>query len=278
MPAPATQVLQSHIHEAAKLELRAADPAAETDKGFCGRLMGIALPYGVVDTYRTVFQAGCLDRTRGKKVAARKVKLFLDHSYGVRQHVGTVLEMPDVGGAAMVVGGLFDTPAGREAKEYLQAVLASGSETGLSVGFYCRDEKTGEVDGQKVTVFTEIELDEISITPRQSVPGATVTGTRKEAAPLAPDEVAGAERTFRILAEALPAERVAAIVAEVETAKRGQTPTPTAPADPSGAKPVQPAPASGEDPKPAPRQATDEDVPLDERLRMLTSVLQIPAK
>jgi len=269
------KLLQKRIALVPQLELR---EAGEGDAGFCGRLMGIALPYGVVDTYRTVFQSGCIDRTRDKKVAARKVKIFLDHAYGVRTHVGTVLEMPDVASSAMIVGGLLDTAAGREAKEYLTAVLASGSETGLSVGFYARKEQAGQVDGQAVTVFTEIELDEISITPRQSVPGATVTGTRAEGAEMTDGEVEVAERTFRILAEALPAERVAAIVAEVETAKRGATPTTTAPAGSPGAEPVQPAPASGEDPKPTSRQSTDDDVPMDERLRMLTSVLQIPAK
>lgn len=261
------QMLQARIDTAPQLELRAAEG---TDAGFCGRLMGVALPYGVVDTYGTVFKQGCLDRTRAKKVAARKVKLFLDHSYGVRQHVGTILEMPDVAGSAMIVAGLLDTPQGREAKEYLQAVLASGSETGLSVGFYCRKEESGEVDGRKVTVFTEIELDEISITPRQSVPGAVVTGTRAEALALEAEEVPIAERTFRLLAEALPSERVAAIVAEVETAKRGQTPPPsTAPAG-SAAPAAPPASASGEE-QPDARQ--HEDVPVADRIEMVRKAL-----
>lgn len=273
MTAKLLQMLQSRIDTAPQLELRAAEP----DDGFCGRLMGIALPYGVVDTYRTVFQQGCLDRTRAKKVAARKVKLFLDHSYGVRQHVGTIIEMPDVAGAAMIVAGLLDTVQGREAKEYLEAVLKSGSETGLSVGFYARKEQAGEVDGQKVTVFTEIELDEISITPRQSVPGAVVTGTRSEVPALEEEDVPIAERTFRLLAEALPSERVAAIVAEVETAKRGETTPPsTAPAG-SAAPAAPPASASGEEPKPTPRH-TDDDVPVEERKQILARVLDSTPK
>lgn len=267
------QLLQARIDAAPKLELRAVEGE---DAGFCGRLLGIALPYGVVDSYGTVFQAGCLDRTRAKKVAARKVKLFLDHSYGVREHVGTILEMPDVAGAAMIVAGLLDTPHGREAKEYLQAVLASGSETGLSVGFYPRQEKMGEVDGQQVTIFTEIELDEISITPRQAVPGAVVTGTRAEAVPLTAEEVPIAERTFRLLAEALPSERVAAIIAAVTTAQRGATPPPTpAPAGSADASSAPPASASGEEQKPVSRQ-DDDDIPVAERIEILRRVLPSP--
>lgn len=253
MTTAAKPALRAEAIRTTKLELR-ADPAT-LQPGFCGLVTGVALPYGVVDSYSTVFAAGCIDRTREKKVATRKVKLFLDHSYGVKTHVGTVLEMPDVTGAALMVAGLFDTTAGREAKEYLQAVLSSDSETGLSVGFYPRKDETGKVGDQSVTVFTEIELDEVSITPRPAVPGATVTGTRQEGEPLDVEAQATAERVLRTLLETLPEERVGAIVAEVAAARKGSsTPSSEAPV-------VDPAADAAQ-----PTSTSDDGVPVAERV------------
>lgn len=251
-----------------KLEFR-APTEAEPMPGFCGQLRGIALPYGVVDSYRTVFAPGCLDKTRAAKVGARKVKLFLDHSYGVKDHVGTVLEMPDAGDAALLVAGILDTPDGRAAKEYLQAILASGSETGLSVGFYVRKEQSGQVDGQQVTVFNEIELDEVSLTPRNAVPGAVVTGTRKDGAQLDEGEAETAKRVLRTLVETLPPDEVATIVAEVAAARDGDTPPSKAPETKPGAEPAPASNASGEDTRTDPTPPAGADTSVAERIEMV---------
>jgi hypothetical protein len=113
----------------------------------------------------------------------------------------------------------------------------------------------GEVDGRKVTVFTEIELDEISITPRPAVPGATVTGTRNEGEVLEGEARETAERVFRALVETLPEERVTAIVAEVATARKATaTPPNEAPAATPAADAAQVASTS------------DGDVPVAERV------------
>lgn len=247
------------------LEIRApGDGGAEPGPGFCGEVRGVALVYGVRDAYGTVFQPGCLDRTRAAKVSARKVKLYLDHNYGVPTHVGTVTALEDVGDAAVMTAGLFDTPAGREAREYLQAVLASQSETGLSVGFF---ERLGNwlpnagLDSDQPTYgFQEIELDEISMTPRPAVPGANVTGVRERES--AGELVVEQERLLRRLVTALPSDRLFAILSS-ELAARGEPlPPATAPAAPA-------AHASPEVSAPDPTAAPAATVPFLERLAIV---------
>jgi HK97 family phage prohead protease len=151
--------------------------------GVCGIVNGIALRYGVIDSWGTKFLAGSLDKTRAK-VAARKVKLFANHgfadAYGIRTHIGTVSALVVAGDAEVMTAELFDTEEGRHAKAYLDAVQKSRAETGLSIGFHPRGgdwEKIGD-DKYGAYAFSEVELDEISLAPRNAVPGATVTGVR----------------------------------------------------------------------------------------------------
>jgi hypothetical protein len=156
---------------ASTLEVRAdALPA-----GVCGRVTGIALRYNVVDSYGTRFKPGSLDSSRAK-INAGRVKLFDNHEYGTRSHIGVVRTLTTAGDAEVMTADLFDTEDGRRAKEYLSAVMASGGETGLSVGFFAKAgaPSDGAYD------FTDIDLDEISLAPRQAVPGATVAGVRRD--------------------------------------------------------------------------------------------------
>jgi hypothetical protein len=75
------------------------------------------------------------------------------------------------------VADLLDTPKAREVKQYLQGVLASGGETGLSVGFRpCGGTK---IKGGGIR-FDEIELREISVTSMQSIPGSAVLAVRQQ--------------------------------------------------------------------------------------------------
>jgi HK97 family phage prohead protease len=208
-PSPTkTRVARRFDGIARQLAIRAATDE-EQAKGFCGMLQGVALAYNQPDAYGTLFKPGCLDRTRAAKVPQRKIKFYLDHTYSaVKTHVGTVLSLEDRGEAAVMTAGLFNTAAGRDSKEYLQAVLDSESETGLSIGFYERAaayEPDG--DGDTIYAFSEIELDEISLTPRPAVPGALVTGVRK-----GEDRMEAAERLLGVLAQSLPPDRVRAIV------------------------------------------------------------------
>lgn len=158
------------VHRAFRPDLDTRD----LPDGVCGRVTGVALVYDVEDAYGTRFARGCLDRTKREKLAAGKVSLFADHEYGIRTHVGVVRTLTTAGGEEMLAADLFDTEDGRHAKEYLEAVVRSGAYTGFSIGFFNRS-ASGDPD-----LFTEIELDEVSITPRPAVPGADVVGVRKD--------------------------------------------------------------------------------------------------
>lgn len=168
------------------LMIRATELAVRAESlpdGVCGIITGIALRYGVTDSWGTRFRPGCVDKTRAK-IAARKVKLFANHGfadqYGIRTHIGTVTSFVTAGDAEVMTAELFDTEEGRHAKAYLEAVQKSRAETGLSIGFNPREgEWVGEGDNKHAFYeYAEIELEETSLAPRQAVPGATVTGVR----------------------------------------------------------------------------------------------------
>jgi HK97 family phage prohead protease len=166
----------------AKLELRALPDGEKLPKGVCGRVQGVALVYGQVDDYGTVFAPGCLSGTRALKVAQRKVKLFADHGPFTDTHVGVVTAMDDLADSVVMTADLFDTDAGRKMKEYIENVLLADAETGLSIGFRPTDRawEKDEATGEQRLVFREIELREVSVTPAPAVSGATVTGVRRE--------------------------------------------------------------------------------------------------
>jgi HK97 family phage prohead protease len=157
----------------------------ELPDGVCGILLGVAVVYNVIDAYGTRFRPGCLDRTKREKLAAGKVKLFADHEGTTRAHIGYVKILETQGDREVMTGWLFDTAAGRQTKEYLSACLRSGGYTGYSIGFYPRETDTVQVDGVTVYDFVEIELDEVSNTPRPAVPGADALGVRRDATPAA---------------------------------------------------------------------------------------------
>jgi HK97 family phage prohead protease len=157
--------------------------------GCCAKMTGIALVYEVRDDYGTMFARGCLAQTIAERVRPGKVRLFADHEPRTKTHVGTVIDITDVGDTAVMTAVIFDTEAGRRMKEYLQAVTASGKETGaatgLSVGFRSREDESTTVDDedgieQWACRFLEIELREISVTPVNAVPGSDVLSVRRQ--------------------------------------------------------------------------------------------------
>lgn len=177
-----TRIHTRTVRELTKLELR----ADQLPPGVCGRMQGVALTYNTPDAYGTMFAPGSLDRTRAEKLAAGKVKLLADHEGVTDCHVGVVRSLTDVGDAVVMAADLFDTAAGRAKLEYLKAVTQAGAFTGLSIGFYERaSDFQPQPDGDAMLVYTEIELDEVSLTPRPAVPGAEVTGARTMAPDLA---------------------------------------------------------------------------------------------
>jgi HK97 family phage prohead protease len=97
-------------------------------------------------------------------------------------HIGTVRSLedvilPDGTRAAYIVADLLDTPKAHEVKRYLASVLASGGETGLSVGFRPRSETKIKGGGIR---FDEVDLREISVTSMASVPGSEVMSARQK--------------------------------------------------------------------------------------------------
>lgn len=160
-----------------RIELR----AEELPPGVAGRLSGIALTFDTVDTYGTMFAPGSATRSIKAKVPAKKLPLMIDHSYETGAHVGVVTRMEELDGGLLMTADLFDTPAGRAAREYAQAVIAAGAYAGFSIGFVPRTSETVTVEGRTVERFTEIELREVSLTPMPSVPGTDLIGARADA-------------------------------------------------------------------------------------------------
>jgi len=172
----------------------------ELPPGIAGRITGVALTYEQVDTYGTVFARGCAKRTIDLKVKARKVPFLMDHEREVDAHVGVVASLTDTGDALVMVADLFDTEGGRAAKEYVQAVMAAGAFTGLSIGFVPKRTEMATLDGKMVERFLEIELREISLTPMPSVPGTDVLGARHRDVPEQPRDSVRTDRDLLMLA------------------------------------------------------------------------------
>src|SRR3990167_8857769 len=123
------------VQRSTQLQFRAE---ADLPKGTCGRVVGVALRYGVVDDYGTRFLRGALDRTRSEKVPAGRVALFANmawdgsgmHSYSARTHVGTVRSMEDMGDDVMMMADIFDTEEGRGAQGKPRARVGTGGVAG----------------------------------------------------------------------------------------------------------------------------------------------------
>lgn len=218
-----------HIAEGS-LTIRAEDALPP---GIAGRVSGVALTYGVVDSYGTMFAKGSAKRSIDTRVKAGKLPLLMDHERSVRAHVGVVRGLDEVGDALVMTADVFDTAEGRAALEYVKAVLASDASTGFSVGFVPRQSETVMVDGQRVERFTEIELREVSITPMPAVPGADVLGARQDAEAVTErSDLELLTIAARAALDALPSVDRAAILAMYADAP----PSAPAPASPSGTR------------------------------------------
>lgn len=175
------------------LTVRAATDQ-ELPAGVCGQIEGIALVYDVIDDRGTTFARGCLDRTVKERVKMGKVKLYVDHGdvlltgmYDTHLHIGTVREVWDDQAAdgqfvARFRADIFDTEAGRREHEYMQAVAATKSETGISIGMLDGWKyRTATLGTARCEQITEVPLREISITGEPAVPGTKLTAVRQEA-------------------------------------------------------------------------------------------------
>lgn len=205
--------------------------------GICGRLQGIGMVYEVPDAYGTAWAIGCLDITKRSKVPAGKVGLFMagsfGHEYGVRSHIGVVRSCETRGAEEWITAELFDTEDGRRVKEYLTAVIASGGATGLSIGCYVRKEELSRMaNGDEVVRFTEVELEEFTVTPRPAVPGASVDAVRQN-----PDALWS---MFDALLAVLPIDEIRTRLAARVVAPDAPTPAASIPATSGSDAPAEP--------------------------------------
>ena len=230
------------------LEVRAT---SDLPAGVCGRVVGVALVYNVRDAYGTSFAPGCLDRTKREKLAAGKISLYADHDYRTHAHVGFVRDLETAGDREIMTADIFDTADGRALKEYLSAVTATGAHTGLSVGFFDRaSDLRDDADGDRTLWYTEVELEEVSATPRPAVPGADVLAVRNDA----PLQVA-----LRTIITTLGPD---AVRAELDAIAVPGNAVP--PEDSSSAAPAETSDAEGEDSQ---RSHDPVAATMDERLR-----------
>jgi len=157
--------------------------AVETNEpapGTCGSIAFIGLRYMVPDSYGTMFKPGCLAKTASAKVSKGIVKYFGDHIYRWRTHLGVIRSVEDVGDGVLVKADVLDAKEGREYLEYAKACMASGTQTGASIGFWDRASDVEEVNGQRYLVYSEIELEEFSGTPMNAVDGADLLSARRQ--------------------------------------------------------------------------------------------------
>lgn len=154
-----------------------------------GKVIGIGVVYGILDRHDTLFDRGCLDPARGA-VAAGAVELWWQHGQreiGVRDRgrdptlrIGTVqwmhdVRLPDGRWAAEVEAVVFDTPHGRYYFDIIEAALRDRRRVGLSPSF-ARDATSGWWDyGIGHYRYSALALNEFSITPVASIPGAALT-------------------------------------------------------------------------------------------------------
>ena len=245
---PVVRPVVARTVEDAAITLRSAEEDGGLPDGVCGRVLGTALRFDVVDDYGTMFAPGCAARSIAQRVKGRKLNFVLDHDRGVRSHVGTVTAMDEVGNGYALTADLFDTEDGRRAKEYVRAVLASGGSTGLSISFRPHRSEIVAVPGSKGQVerFTEIELREVTLTPFPAVPGADVLAVRREAAglPLArisdPDDlvVEVARATLRAMTPEDRARFLAEMATDPARSRASSAATPPAGTDPARTVPA----------------------------------------
>lgn len=173
------------LRRTASFVVRDRSDGAELPDGVCGEITCKFLTYGVEDAEGTMFAPGCLDRTKNEKVAAGKVPVFKDHKHDEDNRIGLVRSSETVGNAEIAKLHLYDTPAGREAKEKFKTVAVAGGFTGYSVGVLPRKghlvtSKDGDGSTNYAYAFDEAELMEVSTTPLPAVPGTGTIAMRSE--------------------------------------------------------------------------------------------------
>ena len=129
-----------------------------------GEIDGVAVRFGVVDTYRSTFVAGAFGALEG-----RRVPMLWAHDPG--EVLGSWTSLRSAPEGLMVAGKLnLEVQRARE----VRAMLLAGDVRGLSIGFVATQAETRN----GIRTITAARLVEISLTAFPSVPGSGVTGIR----------------------------------------------------------------------------------------------------
>jgi HK97 family phage prohead protease len=131
-----------------------------------GALEGVAVRFGVVDSYRSTFT-----QTTFKGLAGRSVPMLWAHNPS--EVLGSWTSLRSTAEGLVAVGKMnLEVQRARE----VRAMLLAEDVRGLSIGFITT--KAEQRNG--IRTITAAELVEISITAFASVPGSEVTGIRSD--------------------------------------------------------------------------------------------------
>jgi HK97 family phage prohead protease len=129
-----------------------------------GAIEGMAVRFGVIDTYRSTFVAGAFGALDG-----RSVPMLWAHDPG--EVLGSWTSLRSTPEGLMAAGKLnLEVQRARE----VRAMLLAGDIRGLSIGFVATQAETRN----GIRTITAARLIEISLTAFPSVPGSGVTGIR----------------------------------------------------------------------------------------------------
>ena len=143
------------------LEVRFAAPGED------GTLEGIAVRYGVLDTYKTEFAPSAFGPMKG-----RSVPMLWSHDPSTV--IGSWSSVEDRGDGLAVKGKLnLDVARARE----VRSLLAAGDVRGLSIGFRRLADEARQGGGRRIT---RAQLVEVSVVAVPSVPGSAVTSVRHQ--------------------------------------------------------------------------------------------------
>lgn len=146
-----------------QVEVRAPDDATRTFEA-------VVLNYGVLDSYDTIFDAGCFT----KSLEARLPRITWAHDWS--EPLGRYVDYKDTETSLTLVGEFDDFDAVPRARQ-AYAQLKSGTIDNFSVGF---SRIASREDDEHRTHFTEAELDEAALVLRGAVPGTKLVSVRSQ--------------------------------------------------------------------------------------------------
>lgn len=141
-----------------------------------GLFDALAVRYGVVDDYQSVFAPGCFTENLNKRLPV--ICFGHDHT----DPIGRATRWADTADGPLITAQLDVNPDVPRARQ-VRAQLESGTLTDVSVGFYKAKRRDPTDDERKKwpgvrEVITKADLMELSVVTIGAVPGAVVTSAR----------------------------------------------------------------------------------------------------